>query len=230
MGCFLGCFGFSSKRKRRKPANRVQPGDHGFGSYEPLDSTSTVLDITGEPINPDSELRKKQKEPLNYKIRKKVSFNLNVQSYEPIPKEESKNNFWESEEEEKKVEISKETAKEGKSPSLSDGDSIVTKMASYPSNYRYRNCINSYDEEDEIAYKESDLDDDEEEDDDFDDDDGSGRDIDDIRISQEEFSEKFMSLSVSSNKRDSLTEFAEENSENLKPIGDLNEGGLKSLG
>ncbi|KAF2314034.1 hypothetical protein GH714_021650 [Hevea brasiliensis] len=57
MGCFLGCFGLSCKGKRRKPANRVQHGDHGFGSYEPLDSTSTVLDITGEPIN--SELSRK---------------------------------------------------------------------------------------------------------------------------------------------------------------------------
>lgn len=28
MGCFLGCFGFSGKRRRRKPANKVLPGDH----------------------------------------------------------------------------------------------------------------------------------------------------------------------------------------------------------
>lgn len=169
---------------------------------------------------------KKHKEPLNCKIRKKVSFNLNVQSYEPISKEESTDYFWESEEEEKKVGISKETAKEGQSPSRSDGDSIATIMVSYPSNYRYRNCVDCYDEEDEIAYEESDLDDDDDDDSDEDEDDGSGGGIDDVRISQEELSEKFMSLSVSSNKRDSLTEFAEEKSENMN----LNEGGLKSLG
>ncbi|KAF2314017.1 hypothetical protein GH714_021542 [Hevea brasiliensis] len=221
MGCFLGCFGLSCKGKRRKPANRVQHGDHGFGSYEPLDSTSTVLDITGEPIN--SELRRKNKEQLNCKIRKKVSFNLNVRSYEPIPNEESTDHLWKTEEDENKEEISKETTKEDQSPSLAEGDLIATKMAPYPSNYRYRNCIDSYDEE----YEESNLDDD---DDDFDEDDESGGDIDDMGISQEEFSEKLMSLSASSNKRESSTEFSEETSENLKPLGDLNEGGLKSIG
>lgn len=167
--------------------------------------------------------RNKNREPLNYKIRKKVSFNLNVQSYEPIPKEESTDHFWETEEDEKKEEISKDTAKGSQSPSLSEGDSTETKMASFPSNYRYRNCIDSNEEEDE----ESDLDDD---DDDLDEDDESGGDIDDMGISQEEFSEKFMSLSVSSNKRDSSTEFAQEKSENLKPPGDMNKGGFKSIG
>ncbi|KDP40376.1 hypothetical protein JCGZ_02374 [Jatropha curcas] len=213
MGCFLGCFGFSSsKRKRRKPVNRIQPGDQGLCSYQSLDSASANLDKTQEPTNSDSELRNKAKEPLNCKIRKKVSFNLNVQSYEPIPKE-SENNWWESDEEEKKEESNEETAKEGQCLSLSE------KMASYPSNYRYRNCSDSYDEEDEIACEESDLDDDEE-DDDFDEDD----DIHDLRISQEEFFRKLESLSVSSNKKDSL---AEDKSKNLNPLQDSNEGGLK---
>ncbi|XP_002528376.2 kinesin-related protein 4 [Ricinus communis] len=226
MGCFLGCFGFPSKRKRRKPANRVQPGDHRLGSYEPLDSASTNLDAKAEPISKDSESSKKPKEPLNYKIKKKVSFNLNVQSYEPIPKEdENINYFWENDDEEKRDEISKENAKEGQSKSLSEDDSVAAKMASYPSSYRYRNCTDSYDDEDEIAYEESDLDDDEDEndDDDSDEDYGSGGDMDNLTTSRDEFSETFKSLSLSSQMRDSLTR---ENSENLRPLGDLNSVGM----
>lgn len=171
---------------------------------------------------------KKPKEPLNYKIRKKVSFNLNVQTYEPILKEDNINHFWEIDEEEKKEETSKETAKESQTSSLSDGNSTAMKMASFPSNYRYRNCIDSYSEEDEIAFEESDLDDDdddyggdwEEEEEDDDDNDGN---IDDLRISQEEFSKQFNSLSVTS-------QLAEDKTKHLKPLGDSNEGGLKLLG
>ncbi|XP_065859095.1 uncharacterized protein [Euphorbia lathyris] len=223
MGCFLGCFGFSSKRKRRKQANRVQPGEQRFGSYEPLDSASANLDVTEKPLNLDSELKaesRKPKEPFNYKIRKKVSFNLNVQTYEPIPKEEDSERFSDDEG------SSKETEKERESQSLSDGDSTAEKMASYPSNYRYRNCIHSYDEEDEIAFEESDLDDEdyddlEEDEDDYDDDTAC------LRVSQQEqVYEKFKSLSVN---RDSLTELngGEDRSEYvhsvLKPVENLSQ-------
>ncbi|XP_050219136.1 uncharacterized protein LOC126669656 [Mercurialis annua] len=217
MGCFLGCFGISSKRKPRKPANRVQPGDHlRLGSYEPLDGIiSANLDIKEKPVTADSESSKKSKEPLNYKIRKKVSFNLNVQSYEPIPKveedeEESRNHFWENDYDEKKQKISQENAEDS---------SITAKMASYPSNYRYRNCNesfdDSFDEEDEI----SDMDDEDYDDDaiDLDDDEGSSGDIDNLRVTQDEFSGKFNYLPLSSEMR---------KSEDLSPFDD----DLKSVG
>ncbi|WCJ24092.1 hypothetical protein M5689_006078 [Euphorbia peplus] len=201
MGCFLGCFGFSnSKRKRRKQPNRVrvQPrgGDQGFGCYEPLDSAYANLDVKEKTLELDSELKdegKKSKEPFSCKIRKKVSFNLNVQTYEPIPKEEDSDD----------ERSSKDAGKERESQSLSKGDSTSEKMGSYPSNYRYGNCVHSYDEEDEIAYEESDLDDD---DDDYDleeDEDEYDDDIACLRASQEKVFEKLKSLSVN---RDSLTE------------------------
>lgn len=225
MGCILGCFGLSSKRKRRKPGYR----DHKLCSYEPLDSVSTNLAITGKPITSEAELSKRPKDSLNYKVRKKVSFNLNVQTYEPIPKEESTSDYWGSDEEE----TSKDAAEERQSSSLSEGDSIASKMASYPSNYRYRNYIDSYDEEDGIAYEESDLDDDDDEFDDEeeeeDDDDNNGCNIDELRVNQKEFSGQFSSLSASSQNKNSLTtKLGKDTTENLKSLGDSNEGGLRS--
>ncbi|KAJ6318790.1 hypothetical protein OIU76_014191 [Salix suchowensis] len=99
MGCFLGCFCLSSKKKRRKPGSR----DQKLGRYEPLESVesvSTDFGITGKSITSEAELSKRPKKSLNYKVRKKVSFNLNVQTYEPIPKDECRNDYWESDEEE----------------------------------------------------------------------------------------------------------------------------------
>ncbi|KAJ6313183.1 hypothetical protein OIU77_014646 [Salix suchowensis] len=227
MGCFLGCFGLSSKRKRRKPGYR----DHKLGSYEPLDSVSTNFAIAGKPIISEAEHSKRPKDSLNCKVRKKVSFNLNVQTYEPIPKEECTSDYWESDGEE----TDKDAAKERQSSSLSEGDSIASKMASYPSNYRYGNCIDSYDEEDGIAYEESDLDDDEdefddkeEEEEDDDDDDNNGCNIDELRVNQKEFSGQFSSLPASSQNKNSLTRLGKDTAENLKSLGDSNEGGLRS--
>jgi hypothetical protein len=171
---------------------------------------------------------KRPKDSLNYKVRKKVSFNLNVQTYEPIPKEESRSDYWGSDEEE----TSKDDAKERQSSSLSEADSIASKMASYPTNYRYRNCIDSYDEEDGIAYEESDLDGDDDEFDDEeeeeDDDDNNGCNIDELRVNQKEFSGQFSSLSASSQNKNSLTKLRKGTTENLKSLGDSNEGGLRS--
>jgi hypothetical protein len=103
-------------------------------------------------------------------------------------------------------------------------------MASYPSNYRYRNCVDSYDEEYEIPREEIDLDDEEEEfDEEDEDDDNNGCDIDELRVNQKELFGQFSSLSVSSQKRNSSTKLGDEGTtENLKPLGDSNEGGLRS--
>ncbi|KAJ8763896.1 hypothetical protein K2173_003678 [Erythroxylum novogranatense] len=210
MGCFfLGCFGFSSKRKRRKPPSKVLFGDKRIGNYEPLDNVSSCIDQTEVPTNSDSEIRKKPKESLNCKIRKKVSFNLNVQAYEPIPAEES--------DEEEKKENTGESAS-----SIFEGDSNGTKLASYPQNYRYRNCLDSYSEEDEISFEESDLDDDDGSDG-FDGDDWVyDGDIDHFRLSVEEISRQLKD----SQKRDSSIEEATE----LSSLVDSNQGALGSLG
>ncbi|WVY98306.1 hypothetical protein V8G54_030457 [Vigna mungo] len=103
MGCFMACFGLSNKRKRRKTLYKVlAAGNQRYGNYQ-------VLAITEKSTLPDSDFRGRDevKEQISNKSRKKkVTFNLNVQVYEPNPtayqvlnneEEEDKNNTAESE-------------------------------------------------------------------------------------------------------------------------------------
>ncbi|KAG6668564.1 uncharacterized protein LOC122276525 [Carya illinoinensis] len=160
MVCFLACFGFSNKRRRRKPSFNVISGDKKHGSYEPLDSSVSLnLDITEDPIGPCSEfrVRDKPKERPSLKVRKKVRFNLNVQTYEPVPTDY---NLSESDEEQEKIKKWEETEEGGLLPMFSKVGRTEWTMGSYPTNYRYQNCSDSYDEENDFAYEEIDLDDD----------------------------------------------------------------------
>ena len=79
-------------------------------------------------------------------IRKKVSFNLNVQVYEPISTEY---HFLSDQENEAKT-VGKENEEQAQRSLLSSQSSS--------SNYRYQNCRDFYDEEDGIAFEDSDLD------------------------------------------------------------------------
>ncbi|KAE8735984.1 Detected protein of unknown function [Hibiscus syriacus] len=196
MGCFLGCFGISTKRKRRKPANRILPGpaESRLVSYEPLDSyDSTKSQLSGKA------------ERQSAKIRKKVSFNLNVQTYEPITDEETTTyQFLQSVEEENEKnggEVGK-----GSLHFFSDGVLSSLKTSVYPYNYRYQNCSDTYDEEDEMIFEENDLEDD---DGYFDDDDDvwvdDGKDVDD----------QFESLNMDSTKRDDSIQLDEKNQMSL---------------
>lgn len=86
--------------------------------------------------------------------KKKVTFNLNVQIYEPNP---NSYEVLENEEDENKdntLEL------EGKSLSSSVfGEGSASSTIRYPSNHRYYNCSYDHDgDEDEIAYEESDID------------------------------------------------------------------------
>ncbi|KAK4341657.1 hypothetical protein RND71_040158 [Anisodus tanguticus] len=155
MGCFLGCFGFTTKKQKRiKPCNKF----HVHQKYVPLDSEKA-----NAADSPNSEPRYKPIESSKRKVKKKVSFKLDVKTYERIQDDDNTTYF--SEEEEKKTQWGhneQETAK--------------ASMSMYPSSYRYYNC--NYEEEDEINLEESDINDlDEEEDYGVrDDDDGSGGD------------------------------------------------------
>ncbi|GAV87095.1 hypothetical protein CFOL_v3_30521 [Cephalotus follicularis] len=219
MGCFLGCFGFSTKRKRRKPAKNVVPRDQKHLSYKPLDSFVSINhDITDNPICSHSELRNKLKEQSSIKVKKKVSFNLNVQAYEPVPNDGTTYHSWGSDEQAKKEETIEETVRGSQFPLQTKGYSAALRMGSYPSNYRYQNSVDSYDEEDEMAFEESDLDDE------FEDDDLIG----DQRTSQEEFSKEFNSLSMDeSQKIDSL---ANDKTNNHLPPCSSTYWEMKSIG
>ncbi|XP_062108930.1 uncharacterized protein LOC133819647 isoform X2 [Humulus lupulus] len=208
MGCFLACFGLSHKRKIRKPAHKRH------GSYKPLDSSITIVRLSSSqnPISTtiaDFEPRRKSKEQPSSKIRKKVRFNLNVQTYEPVST--SYDHFLEEEEKSEKMEI------------------LSTSKGSFNLNYRYQNCRDFYDEEEEdMAFEDSDLYDDdddyyyndEEEDEDYDGD----NDVDSQRGSQE-----FYSSSTSSEKKVSCDKPDEEKSNTtslhsvLKPVENINQ-------
>ncbi|XP_022885071.1 uncharacterized protein LOC111401528 [Olea europaea var. sylvestris] len=145
MGCFLACFGFKKKRKRRKPGNKNLSGEEGHGKYMPLDSDVTVkLDTKPEPITSDSKLKENQKDEPKLKIKKKVSFNLNVKAYEPIQNYDA---YLSEGEEETNLPVLR-----------CDEDSLESSIRSYPQNYRYQKCIEGYDDEDdEIKLEESDF-------------------------------------------------------------------------
>lgn len=158
MGCFLGCFGFTTKKQKRiKPCNKFQVHQ----KYVPLESEKANAEDSA-----NSEPRDKPKESSKRKVKKKVSFNLDVKTYERIQDDDNTTNFSEEEEKTQREYNEQKTAK--------------ASMSMYPSSYRYYNCNDSYDEEeDEITLEDSDIDDlDEEEEEDYgvsdDDDDGGG--------------------------------------------------------
>lgn len=152
MGCFLACFGLSKKRRRRRKP--IHSGDHvGLGKYEPLDNSSQLdLEITQDSSTSTSSLSKKQS---SAKTRKKVRFNLNVQTYEPIPTADAY--FSESDKEEDKRRPDEETSRLDPSPTLPNEGSIASTGALYLENYRYQNCRDSSDEEEELLYDDSDF-------------------------------------------------------------------------
>ncbi|KAK6914136.1 hypothetical protein RJ641_021457 [Dillenia turbinata] len=151
MGCFLACFGFSKTRKRRrKSTHKSLSGEKRHGSYIPLDSIVTPKHEKQEnPINIRENKCKEQSSGL--KIKKKVSFNLNVEVYEPIPIDTSTDYWLESDEKNED-----ETLKEEESLLLRERDANVG--GDYLTNHRYQNWRDSYDEED-IESVLSDLDD-----------------------------------------------------------------------
>ncbi|KAK8478824.1 hypothetical protein V6N13_037602 [Hibiscus sabdariffa] len=222
MGCFLGCFGISTKRKRRKPANRILPGpaDSRFVSYEPLDSSySTNGDIPEDSDVSKSQLSNKAKERPSAKIRKKVSFNLNVQTYEPIPDDETTTyRFLQSVEEEENEKKGGEAGK-GSLPFFSDGVSSSLQTNVYPCNHRYQNCRDSYDEEDEMVYEESDLEDD---DGYFDDDDDD--------CDNDIIDDRFESLNMDSTNGDDLIQLDEDKSKNQMSLCGSTDGNAKIRG
>ncbi|KAE9589770.1 hypothetical protein Lal_00021571 [Lupinus albus] len=150
MGCFLACFGLPNKRKRRKTLYNVIGGHQKYGKYQ-------VLAITEKSIVPYSDFRDKDgsKEKNSVKIKKKkkkVTFNLNVEIFEPNP---SAYQALDNEEEENEKNIAE--AEE-------EGSEALTMR--YPSNYRYYNCMDGYDEVDEIVCEEYEIEDYDDNDDD----------------------------------------------------------------
>ncbi|CAF1820786.1 hypothetical protein HID58_059263 [Brassica napus] len=155
MGCFMGCFGLSSNKKRRNSTRKILPRHQRICSYELLHSSdptdaSTVADnpekISSSNLRCEVETEEEEKKGTK-KTRKRVRFDLNVQTFEPaLPSRYE--NYCSDDDEEGKGEPSKSSSVDMSSSSV------------YPPNYRYHNCVDSFEEEeDELGYGESDLED-----------------------------------------------------------------------
>ncbi|KAJ4968912.1 hypothetical protein NE237_015613 [Protea cynaroides] len=195
MGCFLACFGSSKEKDRkRRRRHKILPGDQRHGSYEPLKPVLSVNHESKETsISILSEQRDKPEEQLSFSSRKKVTFDLNVKTYENVSAPDTTNYSWEKDEEEEKGKEEEKREKSSHSISASDDDSVTSSLGSYPPNHRYQNCRDSDDEDEEIDSSEGDLDDDDDEDEgDYDAEDDEPGDY------KEESSESFLSLPLES--------------------------------
>ncbi|CAH9091842.1 unnamed protein product [Cuscuta epithymum] len=126
MVCFLSCLGITNKHKRRKSSKKIQPTFNKVaGKYTPLDCRI--------PDEPHSQTRNTRKDSQALKVKKKVSFNLNVQIYEPLRQESINYDF--------------------------SSDGLEKLDSEYPSDYRYYSCRDSFDDDvdDDIRLDESDL-------------------------------------------------------------------------
>ncbi|KAL4281276.1 hypothetical protein GQ457_03G019890 [Hibiscus cannabinus] len=189
-----------------------------FVSYEPLDSSySTNGDIPEDFDVSKSQLSNKAKERPSAKIKKKVSFNLNVQTYEPISDDETTTSGFYKVLKKKKMKRNEEQL--GKGASLFFIDSVSSSLQTnvYPCNHRYQNGRDKNDEEDEMVYEESDLEDD----------DGYFDDVDDCGCDNDIIDDRFESLNIDSTKGDDLIQLDKDKSKNQRSLCGSTNGNAK---
>lgn len=205
MGCFLGCFGSSKPKKHnrnnvlQRDANSSKPQQYNVPLVQDHSKTlhTPSLESPQSQDKTEQELgccRDKIEEELSVTVRKKVTFDSNVKTYESVLPEEG----------------GKEEALAGpnhsKSSSCEDSSSVTSNSTgSYPPNHRYQNCRDSDDEEEEVLDDwASDLSDDDEEEED-----GIREEDDELGV---EFEEDGMGYSKSRKVRDDVIDhvFTEE--------------------
>lgn len=130
------------------------------------------------------------------KIIKKVRFDLNVRAYEPIPPADTSPSLSENDEEGNKGKGDGETVDSGIAIAETHSIGSVSGAQGQPLNHRYQNCIDSYDEDDELVYQDLDFDEEIESDDglDYFDDQGDGSGFDDSRTSKDMGQARFSNL------------------------------------
>ncbi|URD91189.1 hypothetical protein MUK42_26613 [Musa troglodytarum] len=159
MGCFLACFKGSTDRKRRRWPKKSLPIDRVNESYRSLQPS-----LSPKQITPKAEvvaaalpaLRENLEQGSCSSTRKKVTFGLNVTTYEEALVDNDPNCSSEVDEETEAID-------EGRKPN--DGQDKSSPVSGiFPLNHRYQNCESS---DDDIEYDEEecgDSDFDEEED------------------------------------------------------------------
>ncbi|KAL4558630.1 hypothetical protein LXL04_036831 [Taraxacum kok-saghyz] len=167
MGCFLGCFGSSKDRKRRKKRYKAIPRDQYPKVQNFVQADVSLEQIVKDiPSNSLPESREKNEEPLSLSTRKKVTFDTNVTTYEHVQVYDSTESLLEKNE---KGEMFPKSAESHSHSDSDSGSGSQVNGPSFPPNYRYGNCLES---DDEVEDSETDdgLDDNEE--DDYNDEDG----------------------------------------------------------
>ncbi|XP_058759132.1 uncharacterized protein LOC131632400 [Vicia villosa] len=164
MGCsFFACFGSS---KHKKPTPKVQLQENG--SSKPQQQQQSVVlplvqDHSETLLSPSvQQLQDKTEEERSVGVKKKVTFDSNVKTYESVLSEKDTEGVLTEKDTEGVKEES--SAKTTQSKSFSSEDSSVTSTGSYPSNHRYQNCRDSDGEDEEIDDWVDDLSDDDEDD------------------------------------------------------------------
>ncbi|CAN6296605.1 unnamed protein product [Urochloa humidicola] len=164
MGCFLGCFGGAKERRRRRKRSPAQ-SPNGRARAAPRVSPKKV-DLDGEAVSAAApllatllELRDSTDDMCLAVVKKKVTFDPNVTTYEPttIPEEDGEG----------------ADAEDGGASGEKDWMLApeCAKSEAFPLNHRYNNCADSdndseYEDAEEEEYDEfEDEDEDEEEED-----------------------------------------------------------------
>ncbi|XP_010542902.1 PREDICTED: eisosome protein SEG2-like [Tarenaya hassleriana] len=165
MGCFLGCFGDSKSRRRRRRREYLHPRGNRISEGSKNDDhlnvkVPTVEEVPREHVIPITDISEKVAEKFNRSpIRKRVTFDSNVRTYEHVLQEESAELPKEVREERSAEE---KPVKPSRTESSSESSSVTSNSSgSFPPNHRYQNCRESDDERvDGSDCDESDLDDD----------------------------------------------------------------------
>uniref|UniRef100_A0A6N2M7L9 Uncharacterized protein n=1 Tax=Salix viminalis TaxID=40686 RepID=A0A6N2M7L9_SALVM len=186
MGCSLfACFTACKHRKSRHLVNGApsKPHDHGATEASKVNEPTKQEGVPHVPIEPI--LESKILRTMSCNEKKKLTFNLNVKTYEALSTDEEViNNVVENKERERESENKEEEEEEEEEPSNANKsvpNVAASNVGCYPQNNRYLNCV---DEED---YEDLDL---------------EGSDLNDIVqvLIKEESSESLFSLSIDSRK------------------------------
>ncbi|ESW34579.1 hypothetical protein PHAVU_001G163600 [Phaseolus vulgaris] len=149
MGCFLHCFGSSTGTKPRRKAHH-----HHRNAKDRLEQP-TVCSVQDYSKMVVQEVQAKPLEKLNVSPKKKVTFDVNVKTYEP----DEVVDFQTEKSEEKRPLVEKLS----QTRSYSE-ESSVTSTGSYPTNHRYHDCTCSDDEDAAMENWDSDITDEDEDD------------------------------------------------------------------
>nr|XP_009388297.1 PREDICTED: uncharacterized protein LOC103975115 [Musa acuminata subsp. malaccensis] len=158
MGCFLACFKGSKDRKRGRSPRKSLPIDRVHESYRPLQTSLSPKQITPKAevvAAPLPALRENLEQGSCSSTRKKVTFDLNVTTYEEALVDNDPNCS---------SEVDKETEAIDEGRKANDGqDKSSPVSGAFPLNRRYHNCESSDDdvEHDEEDYWDSDFDEEE---------------------------------------------------------------------